>query len=114
MGWEFGDGARGCKTGGAMPNNKSTRRGRSGEPLVPDSATLVRFAETLKLRGLAPATQSEYLRFARKLLERVQCPPEAVTEEQLRAHLLRLKEERQAPPPARGRSAAERRWPSAA
>ena len=76
-----------------MPNNKSTRRGRSGEPLVPDSATLVRFAETLKLRGLAPATQSEYLRFARKLLERVQCPPEAVTEEQLRAHLLRLKEE---------------------
>ena len=76
-----------------MPNNKSTRRGRTGEPLVPDSDTLLRFAETLKLRGLAAATQSEYVRFARKLLERLACAPEAVTEEQLRAHLLRLKEE---------------------
>ncbi len=76
-----------------MPNNKSTKRGRQGEPLVPDSPTLVRFAETLKLRGLAAATQSEYVRFARKLLERLACAPEAVTEEQLRGHLLRLKEE---------------------
>ena len=77
-----------------MPNtNKSTRRSRKGEPLVPDSPTLIRFAETLKLRGLAAATQSEYLRFARKLLERLASEPEAVTEEQLRAHLLRLKEE---------------------
>ncbi len=74
-------------------NNKTTKRGRKGEPLVPDTATLIRFAETLKLRGLALATQSEYLRFARKLLERLKCAPEAVTEEQLRAHLLRLKEE---------------------
>ncbi len=74
-------------------NNKTTKRGRKGEPLVPDTATLIRFAETLKLRGLALATQSEYLRFARKLLERLKCAPEAVTEEQLRAHLLALKEE---------------------
>ncbi len=78
--------------------NKSTRRGRSGEPLVPDSATLVRFAETLKLRGLAETTQEEYLRFARRLLERLKCAPEAVTEEQLRAHLLQLKEEHQYSP----------------
>ena len=76
-----------------MPNNKSTKRGRQGEPLVPDSPTLLRFAETLKLRGLAATTQSEYVRFARKLLERLACAPEAVTEEQLRGHLLRLKEE---------------------
>ncbi len=76
-----------------MPNNRSTKRGRQGEPLVPDSPTLLRFAETLKLRGLAAATQSEYVRFARKLLERLACAPEVVTEEQLRAHLLRLKEE---------------------
>lgn len=76
-----------------MSNNKSTKRGCKGEPLVPDSPTLLRFAETLKLRGLAAATQSEYVRFARKLLERLQCEPEAVTEERLREHLLRLKEE---------------------
>jgi len=76
-----------------MSNNKSTKRGRDGEPLVPDNATLVRFAELLKLRGLAATTQEEYLRFARKLLGRLKCEPESVTQEQLRAHLLRLKEE---------------------
>ena len=81
-----------------MPSNKSTTRGRQGEPLVPDSPTLLRFAETLKLRGLAKATQEEYLRFARRLLERLHCAPEAVTEEQLRAHLLALKEEHQYSP----------------
>ena len=72
--------------------NTSTKRGRVRTPSQ-DGETLVRFAEALKLRGLAVATQSEYLRFARKLLERLECAPEAVTEEQLRAHLLRLKEE---------------------
>lgn len=72
---------------------KTTKRGRSGEPLVADCETLVRFAGTLKLRGLAETTREEYLRFARRLLERLKCAPEAVTEEQLRAHLLCLKEE---------------------
>jgi len=71
--------------------NTSTKRGRV-RTLSQDGETLVRFAELLKLRGLAVATQSEYLRFARKLLGRLECAPEAVTEEQLRAHLLRLKE----------------------
>ena len=72
--------------------NTSTKRGRVRTPSQ-DPETLVRFAELLKLRGLAPATQEEYLRFARKLLARLECLPEAVTEEQLRGHLLRLKEE---------------------
>ena len=75
-----------------MSKNTSTKRDRVRPP-PQDSETLVRFAELLKLRGLAEATQSEYLRFARKLLDRLQCDPTAVTEEQLRAHLLRLKEE---------------------
>ena len=75
-----------------MSKNTSMKRDRVRPPSQ-DSETLVRFAELLKLRGLAEATQSEYLRFARKLLDRLQCDPTAVTEEQLRAHLLRLKEE---------------------
>jgi integrase/recombinase XerD len=76
---------------GAMKNT-STKRGRVRTPSQ-DPITLVRFAELLKLRGLARATQEEYLRFARKLLERLDCAPEAVTEEQLRGHLLRLKDD---------------------
>lgn len=81
-----------------MSNDKSTKLGRNRAPFVPDSATLVRFAELLKLRGLAASTQEEYLRFARRLLERLACEPESVTEEQLRAHLLSLKEEHQYSP----------------
>ncbi|MBK8478320.1 MAG: tyrosine-type recombinase/integrase [Opitutaceae bacterium] len=72
--------------------NTSTKRDRVRTPSQ-DCETLVRFAELLKLRGLAQSTQDEYLRFARKLLERLDCDPTAVTELQLRAHLLRLKEE---------------------
>ena len=47
----------------------STKRGRSHTP-SPDPETLVRFAELLKLRGLAISTQEEYLRFVRKLTAR--------------------------------------------
>ena len=53
-----------------MSKNTSTKRDRVRPPSQ-DSETLVRFAELLKLRGLAEATQSEYLRFARKLLDRL-------------------------------------------
>ena len=49
-----------------MSTHTSTKRGRVRTP-PQDSETLVRFAELLKLRGLAPATQEEYLRFVRKL-----------------------------------------------
>lgn len=76
-----------------MSNNQSNQPGRKRAPVVPDNPTLVRFAELLKLRGLAATTQEEYLRFSRRLLERLQCAPEVVSEEQLRAHLLQLKEE---------------------
>jgi site-specific recombinase XerD len=76
-----------------MNTNTSTLRRCGTAPSSPDSETLVRFAELLKLRGLSESTQSEYLRFARKLLNRLDCPPEAVTEEQLREHLLRLKDQ---------------------
>jgi len=72
--------------------NTSTKRGRVRTP-SPDPETLVRFAELLKLRGLAPATQEEYLRFVRKLAARTGGDPSALDEPALRAHLLRLKEE---------------------
>ena len=54
----------------------------------------MRFAETLKLRSLARATQEEYLRFVRKLSARHDGDPSVLDEAQVRAHLLQLKEER--------------------
>lgn len=52
----------------------------------------MRFAETLKLRSLARATQEEYLRFVRKLAARHGGDPAVLDEPQVRAHLLHLKE----------------------
>ncbi|MBL9217961.1 MAG: phage integrase N-terminal SAM-like domain-containing protein [Opitutaceae bacterium] len=72
----------------------STRRGGARAVHVPDSETLVRFAETLKLRSLARATQDEYLQFLRKLAAHHGGDPAGLDEAQVRAHLLRLKDER--------------------
>lgn len=72
----------------------STRKGGARAVRVPDGEALVRFAETLKLRSLAQATQDEYLRFVRKLAAQHGGDPSALDEAQVRAHLLRLKEER--------------------
>ena len=52
-----------------MLKHTSTKRGRNHTP-SPDPETLIRFAELLKLRGLAISTQEEYLRFVRKLTAR--------------------------------------------
>lgn len=57
-------------------------------PVDPES--LLRFAETLKLRTLARATQEEYLRFVRKLAVRHGGDPCGLNEAQVREHLLHL------------------------
>lgn len=52
----------------------------------------------MKLRSLAEATQEEYLRFVRKLATRHGDDPSGLDEAQVRAHLLRLKDEHQYSP----------------
>jgi site-specific recombinase XerD len=61
--------------------------------LSSDPDTLVRFADLLRLRGLAARTQAEYLRYLRKLAARVQRDPAELDEAQVRAHLLQLKDQ---------------------
>ncbi|MCC6415332.1 MAG: phage integrase N-terminal SAM-like domain-containing protein [Opitutaceae bacterium] len=72
--------------------HSSTRR-RAEKKHAPDCESLVRFQETMRLRSLAQATQEEYLRFVRKLAARHGGDPTALDEAQVRAHLLRLKDE---------------------
>jgi site-specific recombinase XerD len=77
-----------------MSSHKSTGRKRAGTAVLPtDPESLVRFAELLKLRALAASTQAEYLRFVRKLTAKNGGDPAGLDEPQVRAHLLRLKEE---------------------
>ncbi len=70
----------------------STARG-AHQSHAADVESVVRFAETLRLRSLAPTTQAEYLRAVRKLVAHHGGDPAALEEAQVRAHVLRLKEE---------------------
>lgn len=74
-----------------MSSHKSTKKD-AAKVAFNDSDSLLRFAETLKLRSLAVSTQEEYLRYVRKLAARVQRDPAELDEAQLRAHLLHLKD----------------------
>jgi integrase/recombinase XerD len=76
-----------------MSSHKSTKKKGALKAVPSDSDSLVRFAELLKLRSLAPSTQEEYRRYVRKLAERVKCDPAKLDEPQLREHLLYLKVE---------------------
>jgi len=77
-----------------MSSHKSTKKGGAAAAVLPsDPESLVRFADTLKLRSLAASTQGEYLRYVRKLAERAKCDPAGLDEAQVREHLLHLKVE---------------------
>jgi integrase/recombinase XerD len=75
-----------------MSTHKSTKGKRGGQLVLPtDHQSLVRFAEMLQLRSLAHSTCAEYLRHIRRLGEQTSADPSTLTEEQVRAHILKLK-----------------------
>ena len=74
-----------------MSTHTSTQRDRV-RAMPADCDSLLRFAETLKLRTLAASTQAEYRRYLRKLAGRAGRDPAALDEAQVRAHLLHLKD----------------------
>ncbi|QYM79275.1 site-specific integrase [Horticoccus luteus] len=81
------------KSTGRESTHASTLRGGARKIAAPDPESVQRFAETMRLRSLAAATQAEYLRFVRKLATRHGGDPAALDEAAVRAHLLRLKDE---------------------
>lgn len=75
-----------------MSTHKSTKGKRGGQIVLPtDHQSLVRFAELLQLRSLAHSTRAEYLRYIRRLGVQESVDPATLTEEQVRAHILKLK-----------------------
>ena len=86
------------KTTGKESAHASTRRGATKRNDAPDAESVMRFAETMRLRSLAATTQAEYLRFARKLTARVGHDPATLDEAQVRAYLLHLKDAQQYSP----------------
>lgn len=75
-----------------MPNHKTTAQGRAATATLTDHESIARFVELLKLRSLAESTQSEYVRYIRKLAARMKRDPANLNEAQVREHLLHLKE----------------------
>jgi len=75
-----------------MSSHKSTARGHAATATHVDHDSVARFVELLKLRSLAASTQSEYLRYIRKLATRVGRDPASLDEAQVRANLLHPKE----------------------
>lgn len=77
-----------------MSTHKSTTGKRGGRIVLPnDHPSLVRFADLLQLRSLAHSTCAEYLRTIRRLGVQAGADPAALTEEAVRAHILKLKTE---------------------
>jgi integrase len=75
-----------------MPSHKSTKKGSAAPAVLPtDPESLVRFADTLQLRSLAPTTRIEYVRYVRKLGQRAGVDPVGLDEAHVREHLLHLK-----------------------
>jgi integrase len=75
-----------------MSTHKSTKGKRGGLIVLPtDHQSLVRFADLLQLRSLAHSTRAEYLRYVRRLGVQADVDPATLAEEQVRAHILKLK-----------------------
>lgn len=59
-----------------------------------NSSSLARFAAFVELKDFRGPTKKEYVRYLRKLGEHFQCDPAALTEDQLRAYFLFLRQEK--------------------
>ena len=94
------------KAGGAMHKSTAKKSATASTAAFTDPDSLVRFADSLKLRSLAPSTQEEYLRFVRKLAVRVKRDPAELDEAQVREHLLHLKACKYSPSTVRTAAAA--------
>ncbi len=76
-----------------MSTHKSTKSRRDHTaPLPTDTESMLRFAELLKLRSLAGRTQVAYLNYVRALAARTGRDPATLAEEDVRAHILYLKD----------------------
>ena len=59
-----------------------------------DSPSLTKFAAFVELKDFRPPTKKEYVRYVRKLGEHYACDPAALSEDQLRAYFLFLRQEK--------------------
>lgn len=61
---------------------------------VPTSPSLAKFADFVQLKDYRPPTKDEYVRYVRKLGEHYHCDPATLSEDQVRAYFLFLRQEK--------------------
>ena len=82
------------KTTRKVSTHRSTSKGGANKtPLPPDPESLIGYAKLLKLRSCAVSTQTDYLRYVRRIAKRHGGDPAGLEEAQVREHLLHLKVE---------------------
>ena len=60
-----------------------------------DSPSIARFQQFVELKDFKPPTKKEYVRYVRRLSDHFQCDPATLSEDQVRAYFLVLRQERQ-------------------
>jgi site-specific recombinase XerD len=63
--------------------------------MINTETSIAKFAALVELKDFRAPTKKEYVRYLRKLAEHHQCDPAALTEDQLRAYFLFLRQEKQ-------------------
>lgn len=64
------------------------------KPTVPTYPSLTKFADFVQLKDYRQPTKDEYVRYVRKLGEHYACDPATLTEEQVRAYFLFLRQQK--------------------
>jgi len=62
--------------------------------IVPTPPSLTKFADFVQLKDYRPPTKDEYVRYLRKLGEHYQCDPASLSQDQVRAYFLFLRQEK--------------------
>ena len=78
---------------GKVSTHCTTAKGGARKILPADPESLIGYAKLRKLRSCAASTQTDYLRYVRRVATRHGGDPSELTEAQVREHLLHLKEE---------------------
>lgn len=61
---------------------------------TPDHPSILQFQAHVQLKDYRPRTQEEYVRYVRRLADHVQCDPASLTENDVRAYFIHLREHR--------------------
>src|SRR6185436_11702525 len=91
-----GEGGRSCDHGHApeLAGHFDFTRRRPRPPMHNTYPSITKFQQFVELKDFRPPTKMEYVRYVRKCAEHFKCDPLTLTQDQLRAYFLFLRQEK--------------------